>query len=61
MSPFVAHRVWQIRRIGCFLLSIAEAILKCGVAFAIAVVAVYPLIAMGQGREAMMAMFNTDP
>ncbi len=49
---------WVIARL---LVSFAEAVLKCAVAFALAFVAVYPLVAIGQGEEAMMAMFNADP
>jgi predicted acylesterase/phospholipase RssA len=64
MGQSIAHSLWQqCRQIACFLVSLAEAVLKCGVAFAIALVAVYPMIAMGQGREAMLAMndaINTE-
>lgn len=60
MRTLIALSLRRIRQVASFLLSLAEALLKCGVAFAIAFVAVYPLIAMGQGREAMKAMFNAD-
>jgi hypothetical protein len=52
---------WPVWIAGRFLMALAEAVLKCAVAFAIAFVAVYPLVAMGQGEEAMMAIFNADP
>src|ERR1700687_2344141 len=60
MGRSMNHSQWRCRQAACFVVSLAEAILKCGVAFAIAFVAIYPLIAVGQGREAMMAMFNAD-
>jgi predicted acylesterase/phospholipase RssA len=61
MNRLITHSLWWCHRVASFVVSLAEAILKCGVAFAIAFVAVYPLIAVGQGREAMMAMFSADP
>ena len=44
-----------------FLLALIEALLKCFLAFSIMFVAVYPLIAVGQGKEAMLAMFDLRP
>ncbi|MBI5602337.1 MAG: patatin-like phospholipase family protein [Deltaproteobacteria bacterium] len=50
-----------LRAFGHGIVAFFEALLKCGLIFVIQLLAVYPLVAVGQGREAMQALFDFSP
>jgi hypothetical protein len=47
-----------MRKAGHFALALVEALLKCVPVAAIPLIAIYPLVAVGQGREAMRALLE---
>ena len=50
-----------MRTIAHFTISLIEALLKCAPIFIIQLLAVYPLVAAGQGQEAMRALLDPAP
>ena len=45
----------------CFPIAVIEALLKCAPFFAIQFLAIYPLLAQGQGKEAMRRLLDPGP